>query len=164
MPWFVIHTKPRQENRALENLQQQGFSCFLPTWQKQVSSAKGLKTVQEPLFSRYLFIQLDTDPSGKSWAPIRSTRGVARLVAFGPQPAPVDPQLIEMLQQNQAGGQHIAPPPYQPGDTVRITRGAFAGLEAIYQMDDGEQRAMLLIELLHRPSKLSIAIHEIEPL
>ena len=28
--WYAVHTKPKQENRALENLQNQGFECFLP--------------------------------------------------------------------------------------------------------------------------------------
>ena len=30
MQWFVVHTKPRQEQRALENLQRQGFAAWLP--------------------------------------------------------------------------------------------------------------------------------------
>jgi transcriptional antiterminator RfaH len=30
MQWYVIHTKPRQEQRALENLQRQGFEAWLP--------------------------------------------------------------------------------------------------------------------------------------
>ena len=28
--WYVIHTKPRQERRALVNLEQQGYVCYLP--------------------------------------------------------------------------------------------------------------------------------------
>jgi transcriptional antiterminator RfaH len=31
MKWHVIHTKVREEFRALENLQAQGFEVFLPT-------------------------------------------------------------------------------------------------------------------------------------
>ena len=30
LAWYVIHTKPRQEARALTNLMQQGYQCFLP--------------------------------------------------------------------------------------------------------------------------------------
>jgi hypothetical protein len=29
-PWHVVHTKPRAEARALENLERQGFEVFLP--------------------------------------------------------------------------------------------------------------------------------------
>jgi hypothetical protein len=35
MKWHVIHTKVREEFRALENLQAQGFEVFLPTCQVQ---------------------------------------------------------------------------------------------------------------------------------
>ena len=28
--WFAVYTKPRQEHIALENLERQGFRCFLP--------------------------------------------------------------------------------------------------------------------------------------
>jgi transcriptional antiterminator RfaH len=40
---------------------------------------------------------------------------------------------------------------------VQIKDGPFAGLEAIYQLDDGERRAMVLIELLHKPSRITLA-------
>ena len=30
MHWYVVHTKPRQEQRALVNLMQQGYECYLP--------------------------------------------------------------------------------------------------------------------------------------
>ena len=29
--WYVAYTRPRQEARAQENLQNQGFDCLLPT-------------------------------------------------------------------------------------------------------------------------------------
>ncbi len=28
--WYLVHTKPRQEQVALENLQNQAYPCFLP--------------------------------------------------------------------------------------------------------------------------------------
>lgn len=161
MFWSVVHTKPRQENRALENLQRQGFSCFLPTLARKKPSRGGLKLVHEPLFKRYLFIELDTTLSGRSWAPIRSTLGVARLVTFGNEPARVDPRLIDILKAQQAR-QDAPESPYKEGSIVRITSGPFAGIEAIYQMDDGEKRAMVLIELIQRPTRLEIDIAHIE--
>ena len=30
MHWYVIHTKSQQEQRALLNLEQQGYECYLP--------------------------------------------------------------------------------------------------------------------------------------
>lgn len=156
MHWYVIHTKPRQETRALLNLQRQGYGCFLPTFPKKKIRKAGFDLVDEPLFTRYLFIELDTTLQGRSWAPIRSTLGVNKLVAFGNEPARVDSGLIELLKQQQEVLQKAPQSPYQPGDRVLITEGPFKGIEAVYQMDDGESRAMVLIELLQKPTRLQV--------
>ena len=42
------------------------------------------------------------------------------------------------------------------GDTVVITEGPFAGLEAAYQMADAEQRAMVLLHILSQPVPVKI--------
>ncbi|MEN9764019.1 MAG: transcription/translation regulatory transformer protein RfaH, partial [Pseudomonadota bacterium] len=28
--WYLVHTKPRQEDIALMNLERQGYTCYLP--------------------------------------------------------------------------------------------------------------------------------------
>ena len=156
MHWYVIHTKPRQEQRALFNLAQQGYNGYLPLLATEKLRLGALTLVQEPLFARYLFIRLDASHSGKSWGPIRSTLGVSCLVSFGSEPARVGAELIEALRC-QTERRHKQPHRlFHPGDRVQIKDGPFAGLEAIYQMTDGERRAMVLIEILSRPSRLII--------
>jgi transcriptional antiterminator RfaH len=158
MNWYVIHTKPRQESRALQNLESQGYECYLPQLTKQRLHRGVIDLAQEPLFPRYLFIRLDSTQSGKSWGPIRSTLGVSRLVTFGFDPARVDPLLIDLIkvhtQQIEAEPDKI----YRTGERLLITGGPFAGLEAIFEMDDGESRAMVLIELLSKPTRLKLPI------
>ena len=157
MHWYVVHTKPRQEHRALLNLTQQGYECYLPLVDTEKLRQNVVKLVQEPLFSRYLFIRLDTGMAGKSWGPIRSTIGVCRLVTFGYEPAKVDSELIEILRRHQSGAAHEPVRLFQPGEQVQIKDGPFAGLHAIYQMGDGESRAMVLIEILSKPSQLILS-------
>lgn len=160
MHWFVVHTKPRQETRALNNLELQGYNCFLPTIPKKKVLKSSVEIIQEPLFPRYLFISLDISLQGKSWSPIRSTFGVSKLITFGADPLRVDPELIESLQNCHEVFQK-APSPYKPGDLVQMKEGAFAGLDLIYQMDDGESRALVLIELLHKPTKISVSLTDL---
>lgn len=162
MEWYVVHTKPRQEARALLNLEQQGFQCFLPTIPKKRVTRSVFEIVCEPLFSRYMFIELDTDRSGKSWAPIRSTLGVSKLVTFGNEPARVSHQLINLLREQQDQLSNSPVSQYQTGDLVTIKDGPFKGIEAVYQMDDGQMRAMVLIELLQKPTKLQIDIANLQ--
>ena len=93
--WHLIHTKIRQERTALENLEIQGFECFLPLMRAEKLRRGALQIVQEALFPRYLFIRLGTGLESQSWAPIRSTTGVSRLVTFGQLPAKVDDELVD---------------------------------------------------------------------
>ncbi len=162
MDWYVVHTKPKQESRALMNLERQGFHCFLPTIPVKRVKGKVFEIKPEPLFSRYLFIELDTSASGKSWSPIRSTLGVSKLVNFGTQPARVDPLLIALLREQESNLAQSPIAQYQPGDIVRIKDGPFKGLQAVYQMDDGEMRAMVLIELLQKPTSMQIDIGNLQ--
>jgi len=157
MHWYLVHTKPRQEKCALENLARQGFECYLPTLATEKVRLGGLTVSEEPLFPRYLFIQLGHDDSAKSWAPIRSTKGVCRLVSFGAEPARVDASLIDHLKAEAARAQCKPQPLFTPGERVRLTAAPFAGVEGLYQTADGLQRAMVLIELLSRQVRVPVA-------
>jgi transcriptional antiterminator RfaH len=153
--WYLIHSKPRQEVCALDNLQRQGFECFLPIITVEKLRRKLLVPVPEPLFPRYLFIRLDAGQQGRSWNPIRSTTGVSRLVSFGQVPAKVDEALVLGIQA-QLQAQPVQQMLFTPGEPLRINQGPFAGLEAVYQMPDGQARVMVLIELLSKKVGLSI--------
>jgi len=156
MHWYVIHTKPRQEQRALLNLEQQGYECYLPLLSIEKIRQSSLSLVEEPLFPRYLFIRLDASQSGQSWAPIRSTLGVSRLVTFGSDPAKVDAELISTLRIQNSQLRQTPQRMFNEHDRVQIQSGPFAGLDAIYQMPDGESRAMVLIQFLSKPIRLSV--------
>jgi transcriptional antiterminator RfaH len=159
MHWYVIHTKPQQEQRALLNLEQQGYDCYLPLVAVE-KLRRGIITVrQEPLFARYLFIQLDTSETAKSWAPIRSTLGISRMVIFGNEPAKLDRQLIDALRTPKESICNNQPQNlFSKGEKVQITQGPFNGLEAIYQLHDGESRALVLINLLSKQVQLKIPL------
>lgn len=150
MHWYLIHTKPRQEKYALRNLEQQGYKCYLPILLSEKLRHGLLSIDDEPLFPRYLFIRLGRGDSAKSWAPIRSTKGVSRLVSFGGEPAKLDDDLIEHLWGQEAAVQSEPERLFRPGERVSMTEGAFTGIEGIYYMADGERRVMVLIELLSK--------------
>jgi transcriptional antiterminator RfaH len=167
MQWHVIHTKVREEFRALENLQNQGFEVFLPTCQVQKKQQGKIKLATEPLFSRYLFIHL-SDVSG-NWFPIRSTRGVATLLRFGTTTNPVvipDP-IIDCLRQRCALEEPLHEL-FKPGEMLEITNGPFKGLfgffEKLQTLPDGLSRALLLVEVLGSVQKLKIQLPQLKKL
>jgi len=56
--WVVVQTKPRQEDTAFANLQQQGYSAYLPRLAVPRRRREQWVTVREPLFPGYLFVRL----------------------------------------------------------------------------------------------------------
>jgi transcriptional antiterminator RfaH len=128
------------------HLERQGYVCFYPTITVEKIRRGKLLKVEEALFPRYVFIQLDSSLDAPSWAPIRSTQGVSTLVRFGNDPARVDADIIESLQKQPASTEAL----FKTGETVVVTEGAFAGLNAIYQTQDGERRSLILLEIMHK--------------
>ena len=158
MHWYAIHSKPRQEERALDNLQRQGFEAWLPMLTVEKVLRGKLANVTEPMFSRYLFIQLDTEQT--NWSPIRSTLGVSRLVSFGNRPAVVADELIQALQTvPQRAPERL----FQPGQTIKIVSGPLKGIEGIFQQADGEHRAMVLIDLLNKQHRVTTQMQDLRP-
>lgn len=163
MNWYLIQTKPRMEQCALENLQNQGYTCFLPRIRVEKLRRGKLVEVNEPLFPRYFFIQLDTGKQAQSWHPIRSTKGVSRLVSFGHEPAKLGDELVDSIRA-QCSSDAVQQRHFTQGEKVLITHGAFAGLEAVYHMSDGEQRVVVLLNILCKPVGLSLEPSEVRKL
>lgn len=155
MDWYVVQTKPRQEQRALLNLERQGFCCYLPMRAKKRS--KNNSSAFEPLFTNYLFIQLDMSLTGKSWIPVRSTLGVSRLVSFGSEPLRVDPALIKIIENYEKDLLIQGPEPlFVTGQKVSVTDGPFKGIEAVFELEDGDARSIVLIEILGKQTRLNL--------
>ncbi len=146
LSWYLVHTKPRQEEIAMANLEHQGYECYLPQMRIERIRRRKAEVATEPMFPRYLFIRLDSSDQGKSWSPIRSTLGVSQLVHFGARAAKVDDTLVDLLRQREQALPTEAM--FHSGDSVVITDGPFAGIEAIYQTTEAERRAFILLEIL----------------
>jgi transcriptional antiterminator RfaH len=130
MKWYVIQSKPRQEFRALENLQNQGFEVFLPINRVQKLQLAQIKIKEEPLFARYFFIRLEHETI--NWGLIRSTKGVCKLIRFGLESAPasVDDQVILFLK-SKFDNQGSLKPLFEDQEKISIKSGPFRGQEVI---------------------------------
>ena len=156
--WYLIYTKPRCEQKARQNLADQQFETYLPLFQS--IKPKGAQT--RALFPNYLFIHLDEKTD--NWAPIRSTPGVSRLVRFGQLPARVPDSLIQLLKQNEDpdGYQLMANPVFRKGDKVRVLDGALAGLEAVFGMTKGSDRALVLLDIVGKLTRVELELNRLE--
>lgn len=158
--WYLVQCKPREGFRAAEHLANQGLNCFHPT--HQVSRRRAGKTHWkiESLFPHYLFIQLSYD---QSIAKVNSTRGVARVVNCHGQPLMVPEQVVQGVKaQCEALGNEEPQPEYQAGTVVTITEGCFKHLQAIVQATKGEDRVILLMQLLNGEHRLDLPLSSVQ--
>lgn len=142
------------------HLENQGYTCFHPTYYVKRKRAGAISLVLEPLFSHYLFVQLSlTD----NWSSIRSTRGVSRLVYFDGVPAKLDNLMIDALQRQCAklNGEPVQSL-YQVGDSVVITEGCFKAIEAVVTAVDGDERVSLLFNLFNRQQYVDLSVDLLE--
>lgn len=157
--WYLVQCRPQSENRAEFNLRNQHFECFLPRRRVQRKRADALHWFTEPLFPNYLFIRLS---EGSNWKVIRSTRGVARIVSFGEEPSRVPEQVIAGLQNLCEEHERSEPEAFcRPGDKALITEGCFKDLEAIVQAVNGDERVVLLLNLLNRAQSIEMPVSAI---
>jgi len=156
--WYLLQCKPRQDARAHEHLDRQGFECFAPTLTRETIRAGKLRHLQQPLFPGYVFIRMSADDS---WLSLRSTRGVSDVVAFCGQPCRVRDSIIDHLKLRCAAMTHD--PVLMPGDRVQIKVGEFADMEAIFLSMDGQERVMLLLSLLNREQHIQVGLASVQP-
>jgi len=155
--WFAVYTKPRQEQIALENLERQGFDCFLPMAINPYQRRSQKKLRIEALFPRYLF--LNAVANQQSLGPVRSTRGVSTLVKFGVELAHIPQRVISAIRSrcdSQTGLVRLDPVSVEPGDQVKVFDGPLAGVQGLFQACTGEQRALLLIEFMGRQTTVKV--------
>ncbi len=156
MAWYVIHSKPKQETVARDNLLRQGYVAYCPqiTLKRRLRGA--WRALTEPLFPRYLFVQLVEGED--SFAPIRSTVGVGNLLRFGNKPAIISSHSIAEMQARENQEQPLSGDivPWKKGDKVHIIDGALAGLNAVFQTPCDQQRVYVLLELLGKQNRIKI--------
>jgi transcriptional antiterminator RfaH len=158
--WYLLTAKPNQDQRAADNLENQGYTIYRPLARvPRVRRGKRCYGI-ESMFPRYLFIRLD--PDNDNWAPIRSTYGVSGFVKFGLYPSMVPDELIDYLQQHEEEfpGRAVTIEDFKQNDLVQVTEGAFKGCEGIFQKFDGEERAFILLHFLghQRPVAVSTTV------
>lgn len=160
--WYLIYTKPQQERVAKDNLERQGYEIYLPMLQKRIRKGRSYHYRNDPIFPRYLFIQLSEQLD--DWGPIRSTIGVTHLVKFGNQPAALPDELITQLKLSESDEGVRIPVEKElvPGEAVRFIDGTMHGYEAIFECKSSSDRVLVLMKIAGIHTKLNVSASSIE--
>lgn len=152
--WYVLHCKTRQEARAREHVENQGYRTSLP--QIRINKLLRGQRIQaiEALFPNYLFVQLNAITA--NFNALRSTRGVTNFVRFGGMPATVPNKVMEHILALEQTQQSAVKNKLQAGTAVEIIAGPFAGLTAVYTMASGDERCWVLLDMLGKQQRLEL--------
>jgi transcriptional antiterminator RfaH len=112
----------------------------------------------EPLFPGYVFIHVD--PGVQSVSPVRSTRGVLRLVRFGLRFASASEEIIERIRRNVIEcSQRIAlRHTLQKGDKIKVNGSGFNDIDAVFSSVHGAERVKILLNVLGREAEVSVPL------
>ena len=142
--WYVVQSKPREEERALYFLEEKGFETYLP--KMEVVSLRGFKnkTMEKPLFPGYLFCRFEKED--ESLAHVRWTRGVKKLLPESVNPNPVDNEVVKAIQSLQQHDGVIRQQPLKKNDHIRVARGPMKDILGVFDYwtsDDGRVKVLL---------------------
>jgi transcription antitermination factor NusG len=145
--WYVVHCKHQKEAQAAAGLEERlSLVSYLP----EVRRPERGQLRCAPFFPGYLFVCADLGVVALSQ--INALPGVIRLVSFGDLPQPVPAVAVEEIRRriddlNESS--YFAAHDFRPGDMLRLKRGPFQGLEAIFLGPaTPRERVRVLIEFL----------------
>jgi len=158
--WHCVWTHPRREYQALQGLVEQRWDCYLPLCIERPGGHKADRIV--PLFSRYLFVQMD--PARDPWGSIQHSFGVGGLVKHAPdRPTPVPPGVVEHLLSRTSSRSVVDDPGDAPrsdiplGASVEVREGPMAGLQGIVTKS-GPDRVRVLLRLFAGTVPVSLPV------
>ncbi len=147
LQWYVLKSKPNKEDALYKQVMLREFGVFYPRQAYTPVNPRARKI--RPYFTGYMFVHIDLQETGHSlfqWMPYS-----AGLVSFDGEPAAIPSNImqnlireIESITRNTADSHNG----FMPGNLLQVTRGPFAGYEAVFDTRlSGSDRIRILLNL-----------------
>ena len=154
--WYVVQTKPGNENRVKTNLFHQKIDVFLPLMGVYQEDHGRIIQKIRPLFTNYLFAKLDIEVC---YHKVKYTRGVNKILGSGVEPVPVSEKVIQTIKERMGKDDLVRlEDEWKEGDLVRIHSGPFKELIGVFQKkmsDNGRVRILLNLIGVDVPVQIS---------
>jgi transcription antitermination factor NusG len=142
--WYALYTKPRKEQKVAQQLEQLGFTIYLPlkTEIRQWSDRK--KKVTVPLFSSYVFIQIEDSKR----AQVFIIDGVMNYVFWLGKPAIIrNEEMTLMKNEIDKPNSEIIITALHPGEKLQLEQGVFKGQNATVEYISNQKAHLFLPNL-----------------
>jgi len=159
--WYAAYTYPQHEKAVAEQLETRSVETFLPTLSSRRQWKDRRVEIARPLFPGYVFTRIALADRIK----VVSIPSVVRILSFNGQPAEISDQEIESVRLCVGGGVALESHPVpEVGERVRVTSGAFEGVEGIVVDRKSKCKLIVSISLIHQAVALEIDSNQLESL
>jgi len=146
LSWYVVHTRPRQEERTNSNLLTLGIETLNPKLRvnKYNEFTGALIPLVRSLFPGYIFARF---AFSEFYQRVKFTRGVHSLICFNNEPTRVDEEIIGLVRSRLGNdGLVKTTDDFNAGDEVIIKEGRFKNLCGVFEreMSDTDRVQVLL--------------------
>jgi transcriptional antiterminator RfaH len=144
-PWFVAHTRSRQEKALVRYLAPLEVPFYLPASENRLVSGGRTRTSYLPLFPGYVFLR------GSAPERVAATRSnmIVRLLDV-PDQGLLQEELQSLRRLQLSGATFVPAPALMPGDAVRITEGPFRGYLGTVVSQQGRLRLIVSISMIRQ--------------
>ena len=125
--WHAVYTKSRWEKKVADQLTKLNIENYCPLNKVERQWSDRKKTVEEPLFTSYVFVKIAT----KQINSIRQVLGLVNFVYWQGRPAVIPEKEISSIREFLLSYVNVRLEPISLNvqDTVRIVHGPFADME-----------------------------------
>jgi len=145
LPWWVAHTRSRQEKALARFLLPLEIPFYVPQWQKKARRAGRNLCSYIPLFPGYVFFR---GSAADRHSTLRSGLLVSILEVTDQRL--LQNELAQLRRLQQLGADLVPHRELHPGDPVRITEGPFSGYSGIVIRGQARLRLMVSITMLRK--------------
>jgi transcriptional antiterminator RfaH len=144
MPWHVIYTNPKAEKKVADQLADMGIEVYCPLVSSIRQWSDRKKKVEMPLFTSYVFVNVDEKHKNK----VFDVKGVVRYIFWLGKPAIVRDDEIEAIKKwLNAGVVDVEIENIRKGDLFEIKNGPFRDHTGLVQ-EVNRHTIRLMIESL----------------
>ena len=171
--WIVAVAKPGQTQLAIVNLKRQQFNYYAPKFKRETIRNRKLITVEQFLFSNYLFVEVFD-----RWRTLSYTYGIGRVLLDGNdpkagwraveqvyRPEPVAESIILELKSREVDGYYqfdAIPDKFKQGQTLRATAGLLEGKLCICEHHTAIDRVKILFTGLGFSFRTEMNVDQLE--
>lgn len=158
-PWWVAHTKARNEKAFARELITREVPYFLPQVRRIFFSGGRRRVSLVPLFGSYVFVAANDEQRHAALC----TNRLCSLIAVEDQRQFLDE--LAAIERLVNGGVSLDPSPFAVvGQMVRIARGPFRGIVGRVIRRDNVLRLAVHVSILGRGAEMEIDSELLEPL